>query len=225
MNYKKFSFAVFLLVYLLSNIFISSLFGQDRGTLKGNKITENELKKTAFDDESKKSYNNFRSDSTEVIFYMVKIDKDLMYKKPKKNSEVIYSLKSFTFVEFIKKSKSRKYYKVRIYDTSYDYIEGWVRSKTLKKEKYFGMSLKANAKDEKNKEQLLEVVKENEISPYWVKGNNLKLFANDNLTGAVLRELNIGDQVFVNDVDIKTGIAGAGFMLLLLKSALAPELF
>ena len=169
--------------------------------------TTSDLRKTVYDEDSKISYNNFRTDSSEVVFYMVKVDKDLMYKKPNKNSEVIFSLKSFSFVEFIKKSKSKKYYKVRIFDSSYDFVEGWVRKKTLKNERYYGLSLKIDEEDKKDKEQVLKVISENEISPYWVKANSLNVFANNNLTGEILKQLKIGDQVFVSNVDINSGVA------------------
>ena len=196
---QLFNILLFIFLFLTLQPF---LFSQEPTT-----VTNNGLRKTVLDDESKIAYNNFRSDSTDAIFYMVKIDNDLMYEKANKNSEVIYSLVNYSFVEFLKTSKTKKFLKVRIYDKKYDFIEGWVRKKSLKKEKYYGRSLKKISKDKKNEEQLSKKISENEISPYWVKKDNSILFSNDNLTGNVIKTLKIGDQIFVSDIDTNTGIA------------------
>ena len=195
--------------YLLLFIITLSLFSQVNLISQENNVTG--LRKTAFDEESKISYNNFRSDPSEVIFYMVKVDNDLMYKKANKNSEVVYSLNSYSFVEFIKRSKSKKYVKVRIYDKNFEFIEGWVRKKTLKKEKFYGSSLKLLTKNKEKKKELIKIISEHEISPYWVKKDNTNLFANNNLTGNIIKTFKTGDQIFVSNIDIQTGIASVNF--------------
>lgn len=190
-----------IILFAILNLFFFS------GDLCSQNSNSNGLRKTVFDEKSKISYNNFRTDSSEVIFYMIKVDNDLMYEKANKNSEVIYSLSSYTFVEFIKKSKSKKFYKVRIYDSKYDFIEGWVRKKTLKREKYYGVSLKIKTKEKEEKKRIIKIISENEISPYWVRVKEVDLKANDNLTGENLKTLKTGDQVFVTNIDISTKIA------------------
>ena len=179
-SYSKYLFCFILIMALFLNI-----FSQEIG-----------LRKSLVDDKTGITYNNFRTDPTETIFYEVKLDKSLVYDSPKNNAELMYLLNVNTLVEYLELGPRKNFIKIRILDKGTDIVEGWVRKKSLSKMKYFGRSFLAFAKEKIDKNEILNNLKD----PRWIKGSNQKAFSNKELSGSEVIVLKKGDIVFIDSL-------------------------
>ncbi|MCK5759759.1 MAG: hypothetical protein KAH33_00595 [Candidatus Delongbacteria bacterium] len=169
---------------LIMAIFLS-IFSQEIG-----------LRKSLIDDKTGITYNNFRTNPAETIFYEVKLDRSLVYDSPKKNAELIYSLNVNTLIEYLELGPQKNFIKIRILDKGTDIVEGWVRKKSLSKMKYFGRSFLSLAIEKTEKSEIVNNLKD----PHWVKGSDQKTFSNKELTGSEVVVLNKGDIVFIDSL-------------------------
>ncbi|PID26554.1 MAG: hypothetical protein CR982_09810 [Candidatus Cloacimonadota bacterium] len=134
---------------------------------------------------SKREYNNFKTDSTDVKFIQNKNDKWLLFSEPNKNSEVIFYLEKLTFCELV--GVKDPFYKVRVFDKRRGYIEGWSKKSGFLNEIYYGAPLVGN-------EEKKEIKKE---SPLWVV-KEATLYS-DSLLTKPIDKLNIGDALYSKD--------------------------
>ena len=183
MNSITHSKCIFLLIFITA--LFSNMFSQEIG-----------LRKSLVDDKTGITYNNFRTDTAETIFYEVKLDKSLVYDFPKKNAELIYSLNVNSLVEYLELGPQKNFIKIRILDKGTDIVEGWVRKKALSKMKYFGRPFLAFAKEKIDKYEIVNNLKD----PHWVKGFDQKAFSNKELSGSEVVVLNKGDVVFIDSL-------------------------
>ncbi|MBN1971445.1 MAG: hypothetical protein JXR48_01195 [Candidatus Delongbacteria bacterium] len=96
------------------------------------------IMKTFSDPVSKQNFNNFKSDSTEVVFIVIKIDKWLLYSNASNSSDVIATLGKGTFCEYY--GSEDQYYKIRVYEEKNGYIEGFAKKNGFETNKYYGKS-------------------------------------------------------------------------------------
>ncbi|MCK4979418.1 MAG: hypothetical protein KAS62_03430 [Candidatus Delongbacteria bacterium] len=175
--------------YIYFFVFIAALFSNIISQEIG-------LKKSLIDDKTGITYNNFRTDSTETIFYEVRINKGLIYDSPKKNAELIYSLDINSLVEYLELGPNKNFIKIRVLDKGASIVEGWVRKKILSKTKYFGRSYLLSAKEKNERSEIENGLKD----PRWVKEPNLKTFSNEELSGEEVIVLSKGDVVFIDSL-------------------------
>ena len=151
--------------------------------------------RTQTDAISKFTYHNFQTDSAETVFYQVIRSKDLVFEKPEKNSQPVYSLSKYTFVEYTGKSEG-KFINIRVYDKRLDFVGGWILKNTINRNKYYGKSLlpaDSEKMDKKEKKNSFE-----EKAPHWIKNKVVKVYADSTMTGRPTATLNSGDMIFVD---------------------------
>ena len=176
---------IVLYTYAIVCIFIFSVSAQEVG-----------IRKSIVDSKTGITFNNFRKDSTEVIFYEVKIDNGLVYDAPKKNANPIYSLDVNSIVEYLGLGPKKKFVKIRLVDTPTNTIEGWVRKNNLSKMKYYGRSFSAFSQDsDKEKSNIMNTL----IDPRWISKINSNIFSDSTLTKKIYH-LNIGSIVYVDSL-------------------------
>lgn len=160
-----------------------SLFSQEPG-----------IRKSIVDQVSGQVFNNFRSDSTETVFYQVLKPAEFLYGEPKNNADAVYSLAQDMFVEETDDSQSGSFIKVKVSDKQHGIIEGWVRKGALKNMKFYGRSFEAS-KDQTIKSQQMDL-KQN---PQWIKNENEPVYSDSTLTGEVSGLLRKGQILFVKE--------------------------
>jgi len=160
-------------------LMVTSAFCQDIG-----------LRKSVVDDRTGQTYDNFRSDSTQVLFYQVLVQNDFLYDAPKSNAEIVYTLDEDMFVEVIDDRGS--FIRINILDKFHGIIEGWVRSGTLRKDKYYGQPFS----DLKEKPAVSDI--ESKKNPHWIRSAAAVVYA-DSAATVPAGVLNTGDIVFVRD--------------------------
>ena len=169
---------IFFLTLFIFSLFFQ-VFCQDIG-----------LRKSIVDDRTDQTYNNFRSDSTQVLFYQVLVQNDFLYDAPKNNAEAVYTLDADMFVQIVEEGGS--FVKIKILDKFHGIIEGWVRAGTLRKIKYYGRPFG----DTKEKQAVSDIdLKKN---PHWIKSGSSVVFA-DSAAAVPAGVLKTGDLVFVRD--------------------------
>ena len=152
------------------------------------------LRKSVVDDRTGQTYNNFRSDSTQVLFYQVLVQNDFLYDAPKNNAEAVYTLDSDMFVQIVEEGGS--FVRIKILDKFHGIIEGWVRSGTLRKDKYYGKPFS----ELKEKPAVSDI--ELKKNPHWIRSSSAVVFA-DSAATVPAAVLNTGDLVFVTDLSGK----------------------
>lgn len=149
------------------------------------------LRKSLTDDRSGQTYNNFRSDSTEAVFYQILKPDEFMYDEPKNNAEAVYTLDAETFVESVEEADGGKFIKIKVLDKLHGIVEGWIRSSSLKEEKYYGISYAKYKLLSKNADF------DKKINPHWIKERFQIVYFDSTLSGEASGTLNKGDIVFV----------------------------
>ncbi|MCG2760531.1 MAG: hypothetical protein L6407_04895 [Candidatus Delongbacteria bacterium] len=157
---------------------------------------ETGLRKSYTDNKSEQTFNNFRTDSAQVIFYQVLKPDEFMYDEPKNNANAIYTLDSDIFVESVQESGGGSFIKIRVLDKFHGLIEGWVRSNSLKSMKFYGQSY-TNYKRLPKSDNLDMDMK---INPHWIKDNLLIVYSDSTLTDTAVGTLKKGDLVFVKKI-------------------------
>lgn len=152
------------------------------------------IRKSVVDQVSGQVFNNFRSDSTETVFFQVLKPAEFLYGEPKNNSDAVYSLAQDMFVEEIDGSSTGSFIKVKVSDKQHGIIEGWVRKGALKNMKFFGRSFEVS-EDQTIKSQQMDL-KQN---PHWVKNENDPVYSDSTLTGEVSGLLRKGQILFIKD--------------------------
>ncbi|MDD3043976.1 MAG: hypothetical protein PHF33_00765 [Candidatus Delongbacteria bacterium] len=170
---------IFFLAFSITSLFFQ-LFCQDTG-----------LRKSIVDDRTGQTYNNFRSDSTQVLFYQVLVQNDFLYDAPKNNAEAVYTLDSDMFVQIVEDGGS--FIRIKILDKFHGIIEGWVRSGTLRKIKYYGRPF--GEKNEKPAGSDIDLKK----NPHWIMSASAAVYA-DSSAAVPAGILTTGDLVFVTDL-------------------------
>jgi hypothetical protein len=155
------------------------------------------VRRSVTDSNTGMTFNTFRTDSAEAVFYVVLKQGEFLYDEPKSNAELKYSLNSEAFVEFV--SESGTFYNVRILDKFHGIIEGWVRKSSLQLTPYYGRSFKDLKKLPPDRSADLR------INPNWIKDDSALVYADSSLTGTVTAVLKKGDLVF-----LKSGSYGDG---------------
>lgn len=169
---------IILLAFSIFSLFFQ-LFCQETG-----------LRKSIVDDRTGQTYNNFRSDSTQVLFYQVLVQNDFLYDAPKNNAEAVYTLDSDMFVQIVEDGGS--FIRIKILDKFHGIIEGWVRSGTLRKVKYYGRPF--GEKNEKPEGSDIGLKK----NPHWIRSASAVVYA-DSAATVPAGVLNTGSLVFVRD--------------------------
>lgn len=170
---------IFTAIFLLA----ASLISQEPG-----------IRKSVADQVSGQVFNNFRSDSTEAVFYQVMKPAEFLYGEPKNNADAVYSLAQDMFVEKLEDQLTGSFIKVRVSDKQHGVIEGWVRKGALKNMSFFGRSFEATD-DQTIKSQQMDLKK----NPNWVKNDNEPVFSDSTRTGDPSGFLNKGQIVFVKE--------------------------
>ncbi|MDA3884580.1 MAG: hypothetical protein PF638_03195 [Candidatus Delongbacteria bacterium] len=158
---------------------------------------ETNIRKSIVDSKTGITFNSFRSDSLETTFYEVKMDNGLVYDSPKNNAEIIYSLSINSIIEYLELGPKKKFVKIRLIDTPPNFVEGWVRKRTLSNMKYYGRSFSSFSEDSSDNNNNIE---NNLIDPRWIETSNSKVFLDQNLSGSIITTLNKGDIVFVDSL-------------------------
>ncbi|MDA3838063.1 MAG: hypothetical protein PF574_03670 [Candidatus Delongbacteria bacterium] len=179
----------YLSIILLSIAFVSIVYSQ-----------EAKLMKSIVDTKTGITFNNFRTDSLETIFYKVKIDNGLVYDSPKNNAELKYSLNINSIVEYLELGPKKKFVKIRLIDSPSNVVEGWVRKKTISRMKYYGRSFLSFTQDSSEKNN----IDNNLIDPRWIKTSDSKVFLEENLSGNEVTILAKGDLVFVDSLFVNS---------------------
>ena len=187
MNFRRFT--KYLPIALLVAVFFSNMYSQDA-----------KLMKSIVDSKTGITFNNFRTDSTETVFYEVKLDNSLVYDTPKSNSDLVYSLDVNSMVEYIELGPKKNYVKIRIVDTVTNVVEGWIRKKDISKRKYYGRSFLSFTKEASDQNKIENTL----IDPRWVKQPDQKIFLDETLTGPVVSILGKGELVFIDSLLEKT---------------------
>lgn len=170
-----------LVILVTYNIFA---FGQQIG-----------MKKSLTDDRSGQTYNNFRTDSTEVVFYQVLKPDEFIYDEPKNNAEAIYTLDAGTFVESVQETDGGDFIKIRVFDKFHGIVEGWVRSTTLRDGKYFGRSY-----TQRKKIPMVQDI-DKKKNPRWIKTDVQVIWLDSTLAGTAAGTAKKGDIVFAEKVN------------------------
>jgi hypothetical protein len=152
---------------------------------------ETGLRKSFSDARTGQTYNNFRSDSTEALFYQVFIQGEFLYEAPKSNAEAVYSLDKDIFVE-IAEETAGSFLKIKVLDKFHGIIEGWVRAKALRKDKYYGRPFSSFKKLPQNNET---DIKKN---PHWIKKASATVFS-DSTASSPAALLKTGDMIYVKE--------------------------
>lgn len=153
--------------------------------------------KNVTDPSNGRIYSNIRSDSLNRSFYEVIFDRDLLYEKPDKNSEITGYLSKNSLVELLEKGDDDKFYKIRMQNESGSLKEGWSRRKSLSKDKYYGRSLITKVDSVMRKQLLFSL--ENEINPQWILEDNTVVYADSGQTVSLI-VMQTGNQVFVHSI-------------------------
>ncbi|HXK49080.1 MAG TPA: hypothetical protein PKW56_01300 [Clostridiales bacterium] len=148
------------------------------------------LRKSIVDDKTGQTYNNFRSDSTQVLFYQVLVQNDFLYDAPKNNAEAVYTLDADMFVQIVEEGGS--FIRIKVLDKFHGIIEGWVRSGTLRKVKYYGMPF--GERKDKPAGSDIDLRK----NPHWIRSASAVVFA-DSSASVPAGVLSAGDIVFVRE--------------------------
>lgn len=143
-----------------------------------------------------RTYSNIKSDTLNSVFYEVAFDRDLLYEKPDKNSEITGYLTKNSLVEMLQKDDDDKFLKIRMQNESGSLKEGWTRKKSLSKAKYYGRSLIAKIDTTTQKQQLTVI--DNEINPQWILEDQTFIYADSNMTVS-LTVLQTGNQIFLHN--------------------------
>ncbi len=149
------------------------------------------MRKSFSDEITGRTFNNFRTDSTEVLFYQVFIQDEFLYDEPKNNAEAVYTLDSGTFVE-VAEETGGSFIKIKALDKFHGIIEGWVRSNALKKEKYYA---KPFGGSKKSSDTSISDLRKN---PHWIRSGSAIVYS-DSSRSAALAILKAGDPVFVKE--------------------------
>jgi hypothetical protein len=180
-------FQNFLIIVMISSLF--SVFAQETG-----------MRKSLTDDRTGQTYNNFRTDSTEAVFYRVLKSGEFMYGEPKNNAEAVYSLDAEMFVETVGKTEENNFLKVRVLDKFHGIIDGWVRPAILNKAKYFGKSYSGS------KKSLRTIDFDKRVNPLWLK-NDFEIVYNDStLSGTAAGTLKKGDVLFAGKINSEIAV-------------------
>lgn len=162
--------------------------------------------KTEYDPVSRQAYENIKTDSTDVKFFRVAIDRELLYKKPQRNSDPVFSLVKDSFVENKGETGDGKYLRVQVYDGSDSFVEGFVRKSSLFQTPYYGKPL--NSMFEKVKSKSAEHIDKYELNPHWVNAEQLFVYEEgqdyDGVftgSGNKVASLKMGDVVYLTSVD------------------------
>ncbi|HQO23951.1 MAG TPA: hypothetical protein PLM72_12790 [Spirochaetota bacterium] len=181
------------------------------------------IKKTLFDDKTGQTYNNFRSDSTESVFYQVQKPDEFLYSEPKYNSDPVYTLDDDSFLEYAGEKESDDFLKVRVFDKLSGVITGWVRTSALKKEKYFARSFESYVKAPPSFDN------EKKKNPHWIKNDLQPVYADSTMQGTASAVLKKGHLVYLDTPDgsnskiyfTSDGILSSGYIKKDLLSELA----
>jgi len=152
------------------------------------------MKKSLADDKTGQTYNNFRTDSTEAVFYQVLKSGEFMYREPKNNADAVYTLDAEMFVESAGQSEGDSFTKIRVLDKFHGVVEGWVRQSVLSDSKFFGRSFKESKKKIKSEEF------DKKINPHWIKNEIQVVYLDSTLSGTAAATLKKGDLVFVEKI-------------------------
>lgn len=152
------------------------------------------LRKSVDDQVSGQTFNNFRSDSTEAVFFQVLKQAEFLYGEPKNNSDAVYSLAQDMFVQEIDGSSSGSFVKVKVSDKQHGIIEGWVRKGALKNMKFYGRSFESTP-EMTIKTQQLELKR----NPQWIKNENAPVYSDSTLTGDFSTILKKGQIIFLKE--------------------------
>jgi len=156
------------------------------------------MKKSLSDDRTGQTFNNFRTDSTEAVFYKILKQDEFLYDEPKNNGEAIYTLDSESFVESVQEEDGGNFIKVRVLDKFHGIIEGWIRSTSLNNDKYYGQSFLKYKKLSKNEDI------NKKVNPHWIKNDIEVVYLDSTLSGAAAGTLKKGDLVFLDKIyDLK----------------------
>ncbi|HQO09330.1 MAG TPA: hypothetical protein PLP37_04400 [Clostridiales bacterium] len=153
------------------------------------------IKKTLFDDKTGQTYNNFRSDSTESVFYQVQKPEEFLYAEPKYNSDPVYTLDEDMFLEYAGEKESEDFLKVKVFDKLSGIITGWVRTSALKKEKFFARSFESYVKSPPPADF------EKKKNPHWIKNDLQPVYADSSMQGSATAVLKKGDLVYLDLAD------------------------
>ncbi len=160
-------------------ILIFELMSQEKG-----------IRRSVSDDRTGQVFNNFRTDSTEAVFSQILAPNEFLYDSPKNNAEAVYTLDKDVFVE-VADDTGGSFIKIRVLDKFHGIIEGWVRSKALKRDRYFGRPFGTSAKLSKN------LALDLKINPHWVKTGQATVFSDSSLASPSAL-LKTGDVVYVD---------------------------
>ncbi|MBN2789022.1 MAG: hypothetical protein JXR69_02385 [Candidatus Delongbacteria bacterium] len=180
--------------YLFILLMITNIFSQETGIVK-----------SLVDSKTGITFNTFRSDSTETVFYEVKIDGGLVYDSPKNNAELVYSMDKNSIVEFLEVGPKKNFVKIRLVDTPGNFVEGWVRNNTLSKTKLYGRSFIAFSKESGEKKMIEKL-----FNPNWINMTGQKLYFGENLQENACIIMNKGDVVYIDS--LANGIAKVKYL-------------
>jgi len=152
------------------------------------------MRKSLADDKTGQTYNNFRTDSTEAVFYQVLKSGEFMYREPKNNADAVYTLDADMFVEYAGQFEGDNFMKIRVLDKFHGIIEGWVRPSVLNDSKYFGRPFKESKNNIRPKEF------DKKINPHWIKNEIQVVYIDSSLSGTAAATLKKGDLVFVENM-------------------------
>ncbi|MFO7810419.1 MAG: hypothetical protein R6V47_03490 [Candidatus Delongbacteria bacterium] len=150
------------------------------------------LKKTVTDSNTGITFNNFRTDKTEAVFFQVLKPVEFLYDAPANNAEPVYSLSAGMFVEVIEDSRKGNYMQARVLDKFNGVIEGWIRISALKKDRYYAASYSEIKNIPENGKR-----SEMKINPHWIRQNTVNVFSDSTLSGNIEAVLSKGDLVYV----------------------------
>jgi hypothetical protein len=147
------------------------------------------IRRSVTDSNTGLTFNTFRSDSSEAVFYVVLKQGEFLYDEPKNNAELIYSLNSDVFVEFARESGN--FYNVKVKDKFHGTVTGWVRKGSLGSTAYYGRPLSDSKSISAEPEADLRK------NPNWVKTDNALVYSDSLLEGQVAAVLKKGDLVYL----------------------------